>query len=257
MSSHRQLKLKGLPIQRGIILCPQPRKNALKGSADYSAPIQKACWLKTRTQHLLRNILRKRGNTAPTRMSIRHIEKQKYKTKTSQYIIVTNQINRYRTLVASKENEILKQTQNNKITIINFTHSSLLPVSLSNSRIKQSLVIGRVITELGVLTLTVRTTPDLSGNVLITPGWSNFCTLVGHFSKLFEFAGLSRLKIPIFVPKSGCSLKKKKKKVFTWNRSPKFPFWRKIIAFSKKKLRLLLIDKTCAKLLYGMRPASP
>ena len=43
------------------------------------------------------------------------------------------------------------------------------------------------------------------------PGWSNFCTLVGHFSKLFEFAGLSRLKIPIFVPKSGCSLKKKKK----------------------------------------------
>ena len=65
-------------------------------------------------------------------------------------------------------------------------------------------------------------------------GWSNFCTLVGHFSKLFEFAGLSRLKIPIFVPKSGCSLKKKKKKVFTWNRSPKFLFRRKIIAFSKK-----------------------
>ena len=89
------------------------------------------------------------------------------------------------------------------------------------------------------------------------PGWSNFCTLVGHFSKLFEFAGLSRLKIPIFVPKSGCSLKKKKK-VFTWNRSPKFLFWRKIIAFFKKKLRLLLlIDKTCAKLICGMRPASP
>ena len=53
-------------------------------------------------------------------------------------------------------------------------------------------------------------------------GWSNFCTLVGHFSKLFEFAGLSRLKIPIFVLKSGCSLKKKK--VFTWNRSAKFLF---------------------------------
>ena len=51
---------------------------------------------------------------------------------------------------------------------------------------------------------------------------------------------------------------KKKKKVFTWNRSPKFLFWRKIIAFSKKKLRLLLlIDKTCAKLICGMRPASP
>ena len=43
-------------------------------------------------------------------------------------------------------------------------------------------------------------------------GWSNFCTLVGHFSKLFEFAGLNRLKTPIFVPKSGCSLKKKKKR---------------------------------------------
>ena len=71
-------------------------------------------------------------------------------------------------LIAGKENEILKQTQNNKIIIINFTHSSLLPVSLSNSRIKQSLIIGRVITELGVLTLTVRTTPDLSGNALTT-----------------------------------------------------------------------------------------
>ena len=59
-------------------------------------------------------------------------------------------------LIAGKEDKILKQTQNNKIIITNFTHSSLLPVSLSNFRIKQSLVIGRVITELGVLTLTVR-----------------------------------------------------------------------------------------------------
>ena len=32
----------------------------------------------------------------------------------------------------------------------------------------------------------------------------------GHFSKLFEFAGRNRLKTPIFVPKSGCSLKKKR-----------------------------------------------
>ena len=31
------------------------------------------------------------------------------------------------------------------------------------------------------------------------PRWSNFCTLVGHFSKLFEFAGLGRLKASIFV----------------------------------------------------------
>ena len=60
-------------------------------------------------------------------------------------------------------------------------------------------------------------------------GWSNFCTLVGRFSELFEFAGLAglaglnRLKTSIFVPKSGYSLKKKKK-VFTWNRSPKFLF---------------------------------
>ena len=60
-----------------------------------------------------------------------------------------------------------------------------------------------------------------------------------------------------FRSKIRCSLKKKKK-VFTWNRSPKFLFWRKIIAFSKKKLRLLLlIDKTCAKLICSMRPASP
>ena len=68
---------------------------------------------------------------------------------------------------------------------------------------------------------------------LYKSGWSNFCTLVGHFSKLFEFAGLSRLKIPIFVPKSGCSLKKKKKKVFTWNRSAKFLFSFQNQVFSK------------------------
>ena len=43
-------------------------------------------------------------------------------------------------------------------------------------------------------------------------GWSNFCTLVGHFSKLFEFADFSRLKTPIFVPKVMAFSKKKKKK---------------------------------------------
>ena len=42
-----------------------------------------------------------------------------------------------------------------------------------------------------------------------TSGWSNFCTPVGHFSKLFEFAGLNQLKTLIFDPNSGCSLKKK------------------------------------------------
>ena len=77
-------------------------------------------------------------------------------------------------------------------------------------------------------------------------GWSNFCTLVGHFSKLFEFSGLNRQKTIIFVPNSGCSPKKQKrssigidlrnsyfgpksgcslkKKVFNWNRSTKFLF---------------------------------
>ena len=140
-------------------------RTRLKGSADYSAPILKAHRLETRTQHLLLINLRERRNTPPTRMSIPHIRETNYKTNTSKNIIVTNQTNRYRMLIAGKENEMLKQTQNNKIIIINFTQSSLLSVSLSNSRIKQSLVIGRVITELGVLTLTVRTTPDLSGNV--------------------------------------------------------------------------------------------
>ena len=41
-------------------------------------------------------------------------------------------------------------------------------------------------------------------------GWSNFCTLVGHFSKLFEFAGLSRLNT-YFRPKIIAFSKKKKK----------------------------------------------
>ena len=47
-----------------------------------------------------------------------------------------------------------------------FTQSSLLPASLSIPRIRQSLVIGRVITELGALTLTIQTTPDLSEKFL-------------------------------------------------------------------------------------------
>ena len=66
-------------------------------------------------------------------------------------------------------------------------------------------------------------------------GWSNFCTLVGHFSKLFEFAGLSRLKTPIFVPKSGCSLKKKKKRSSIGIDLQNSYFRPKIIAFFKKK----------------------
>ena len=113
-------------------------------------------------------------------------------------------------------------------------------------------------------------------NLSPKPRWSNFCTLVGHFSKLFEFAGLNRLKsfifvpnsecslkkkkglqlesiskIPIFVPKSGCSLKKRKK-VFNWNRSPKFLFLSQNYSVLKQKtLPLLVIDKTCAKLFRG------
>ena len=37
---------------------------------------------------------------------------------------------------------------------------------------------------------------------------------INKFSKLFKFAGRNRLETPIFVPKSRCSLEKKKK-VFT------------------------------------------
>ena len=78
-------------------------------------------------------------------------------------------------------------------------------------------------------------------------------------------------KIPIFDPKSGCSLKKKrssleigpqnsyfrpkirvfskKKKVFNWNRSTKFLFSsQNHSVLQKKKLPLLVLDKTCAKL---------
>ena len=80
----------------------------------------------------------------------------------------------------------------------------------------------------------------------------------GPLFKIIRVCGPQSAKNSYFRSKIRCSLKKKKKKVFTWNRSPKFLFWRKIIAFSKKKLRLLLlIDKTCAKLICGMRPASP
>ena len=48
-AKHSQLKSKGSPINVASLDAQQPRENALKGSADYSALIQKA-----RTQHLLR-----------------------------------------------------------------------------------------------------------------------------------------------------------------------------------------------------------
>ena len=38
-------------------------RERIKGSAVYSAPIQKARWLETRTQHLISNNLRERRNT--------------------------------------------------------------------------------------------------------------------------------------------------------------------------------------------------
>ena len=58
-------------------------------------------------------------------------------------------------------------------------------------------------------------------------------------------------KIPILVPKSGCSLKRKKK-VFNWNRSTKFLFSsQNHSVLQKKKLPLLVIDKTYAKLFRG------
>ena len=65
--------------------------------------------------------------------------------------------------------------------------------------------------------------------------WFNFCTLVNHFSKLFDqkniyfqkkkkhhFLKLFDQKNIYFRPKT--RLFSKKKKVFTWNRSPKFLF---------------------------------
>ena len=65
-------------------------------------------------------------------------------------------------------------------------------------------------------------------------GWYNFCTPVGHFSKLFEFASRIRLKTSIFVPKSGCSLKKKKRSSLGIGLQ-NFYFRPKVRVFSKKK----------------------
>ena len=112
-------------------------------------------------------------------------------------------------------------------------------------------------------------------------GWSNFCTLVGHFSKLFKLAGLNWLKTLIFLPNSGCSLKKKglqsesifeilifvpksgcslkkKKKVFNWNRSSKFLFsCQNHSVLRKKRLPLPVIEKTSAKLFCGLHIFHP
>ena len=105
----------------------------------------------------------------------------------------------------------------------------------------------------------VRVHPRAPVCKLFISGWFNFCTLVGHFSKLFEFAGLNRLKTFIFLLKSGCFLKKKglhlesisEIRIFV-PKSRCFPkkkkrsslgidfrnsyFHRKIIAFSKKRV---------------------
>ena len=72
-----------------------------------------------------------------------------------------------------------------------------------------------------------------------TSGWSNFCSLVGRFSKLFEFAGLSRLKTPIFVPKL-IAFSKKKKGLHLKSISEILIFVLKVRAFppSKKSLHL-------------------
>ena len=63
-------------------------------------------------------------------------------------------------------------------------------------------------------------------------GWSNFCTLVGHFSKLFELAGLSRLETPIS-QKHSVSPPKKRSSLGIGLRNTYF--CSKNIAFSKKK----------------------
>ena len=79
--------------------------------------------------------------------------------------------------------------------------------------------------------------------LLFSSGWSNFSTLVGHFSKLFEFAGLSRLKIPIFVPKLGCSLKKKKKKGLHLESVSKIPILAQNHSVLQKKITAAASDR--------------
>ena len=64
-------------------------------------------------------------------------------------------------------------------------------------------------------------------------------------------------EIPIFVPKSGCSLEKKKK-IFNWNRSLKFLFSsQNHSVLRKKRLPLPVIDKTSAKFFCGPHKFHP
>ena len=62
MPSYSQLKSKDSQTTWHHFM-PTAARERIKGSADYSAPIQKARWLETRTQHLLSNTLRERRNT--------------------------------------------------------------------------------------------------------------------------------------------------------------------------------------------------
>ena len=84
-----------------------------------------------------------------------------------------------------------------------------------------------------------------------------FCPKIRMSSKKKKGLQLESIsKIPILVPKSGCSLKKKK--VFSWNRSTKFLFSsQNHSVLQKKKLPLLVIDKTCAKLFRGPHKFHP
>ena len=69
-------------------------------------------------------------------------------------------------------------------------------------------------------------------------GWSNFCTLVGHFSKLFQFAGLKSAKNTYFSPKLRVFSKKKRSSFGIDLQNSCFR--PKIRVFSKKKKNLQL-----------------
>ena len=64
MPSHSQLKSKEThQYNLASLDAQQPRENALKGSANYSALLQKAHWLETRQRYLRGKYLRERRNS--------------------------------------------------------------------------------------------------------------------------------------------------------------------------------------------------
>ena len=87
------------PVQSSITQVKQPREKAQKSSADYSAPIQKRVGQNPLVITYVANIYAYKVTFPPRGCQSDTLEKQNYKTNTSKNIIVTNQINRYRTLI--------------------------------------------------------------------------------------------------------------------------------------------------------------